>query len=189
MATEEEETGLERSGDEGVAERTWGELCVASVLQSPWWQRLTFPPAAQDQLPHWHSNPQGSWSKWHLSTWLPDQGMSERGPGSQMWSRQMLFIVIYVGLAESRCWWSFLINIFYSLKIKDENWSLELFNEILEIFKLCGFNKVHHAHGFFFLIYFYFRFLLCISTSLNVSNLHNNFPVNTISSLCGGSIN
>lgn len=125
-----------------------------------------------------------------IITWLPDQGMSERGPGSQMWSGRMLFIVIYVGLAESRFWWSFLINIFYSLKIKDENWSLELFNEILEIFKLCGFNKVHHAHGFFFfLIYFYFRFLLCISTSLNVSNLHNNFPVNTISNLCGGSIN
>lgn len=141
MIIEEEETRRERSRDGGFAERTWGELRVASVLQSPddkdWHSPLQLRTSCHPNTQNlWAgSNPQGSWSKWHHSTWLPNQGMSEREQRRKMWWRRMLFIVIYVGLAESGCWWSFLINIFYSIKIKeDENRSLELFNKILEVF-------------------------------------------------------
>lgn len=62
--------------------------------------------------------PRGHEASDTVSTWLPNQGMSEREQGSKMWSRRMLFLVSYVGLAQSGCWWSFLINAFYSLNIK-----------------------------------------------------------------------
>lgn len=81
MAIEEEETRIERSRDGGFAERTWGELRVASVLQSPdhkdWHSplcssgpatTLTLKTCEQGQTPRGHE------ASDTISTWLPNQG-------------------------------------------------------------------------------------------------------------------